>query len=94
MARTLRQLTSCGLTVVLVTHDLTFAALVADQVSLLFDGGITCTQPVREFFADNLFYRPQVDGLVRLLSKRPESQNCPDLSKRPGKEDCHGCDQD
>ena len=82
VARTLRQLTSCGLTVVLVTHDLTFAALVADQVSLLFDGGITCTQPVREFFADNLFYRPQVDGLVRLLSKRP------------GKEDCHGCNQD
>lgn len=51
-----------GATILLVTHDLSFVARVADMTSMLFDGNIACTQPASEFFAENLFYRPSIDG--------------------------------
>ena len=54
----------------MVTHDLAFASLVADDVSLLFDGEMACTEPARQFFAGNLFYRPAPDGFVRLFPSR------------------------
>ncbi len=47
-----------GVTVVVSTHDLAFVRRVADRVSLMFDGEIACTEPVDEFFRNNLFYRP------------------------------------
>lgn len=47
-----------GVTVVVSTHDLTFVRRVADRVSLMFDGELACTEPVGEFFHNNLFYRP------------------------------------
>lgn len=46
-----------GVTIVMATHDLEFASAVADRVSLLFDGEVACTEPVDEFFHNNLFYR-------------------------------------
>ncbi len=46
-----------GVTVVVSTHDLTFVRRVADRVSLMFDGELACTEPVGEFFRNNLFYR-------------------------------------
>lgn len=46
-----------GATVLLATHDLGFARAVADDVSLLFDGQITCTQPTTEFFSDSWVWR-------------------------------------
>ncbi len=56
--RIVRDLADEGRTVVLVTHDLDFAFACADAVSMLFDGEVACTQPVDEFFAENLVYRP------------------------------------
>ncbi len=47
-----------GSTVLLATHDMSFVEAVADRVSLMFDGGVTCTQPTAEFFADSWLYRP------------------------------------
>ena len=44
-------------TVVLVTHDLTFVSQVADTATMLFDGQAACTEPVADFFENNLFYR-------------------------------------
>lgn len=55
-----------GATVLLATHDLPFAALLADKVTLLFDGESACTQPPAEFFAQSVFYRPLEDGFARL----------------------------
>lgn len=55
-----------GVTVLLATHDLPFAALLADRVTLLFDGEAACTQPPAEFFAQSAFYRPLEDGFARL----------------------------
>lgn len=47
-----------GVTVIVSTHDLAFVRRVADRVSLMFDGDLACTEPVGEFFRNNLFYRP------------------------------------
>ena len=57
-ARTVRELAEEGRTVVMVTHDLNFAAVCADTVSLVFDGELACTEPAAKFFASNLVYRP------------------------------------
>lgn len=52
----LRNLRTQGVTVMIITHDLTFAAAVSDRMALLFDGGIaTCKCPA-EFCRENLFY--------------------------------------
>ncbi|WP_087194151.1 ABC transporter ATP-binding protein [Gordonibacter sp. An230] len=58
MARTLRALADEGRTAVLVTHDLDFAYVAADEVTMLFDGEAACTEPAEAFFANNLVYRP------------------------------------
>ena len=57
-ARTLRGLADEGRTVVLVTHDLDFALAAADEVSLLFDGEVACTEPAGEFFSKAALWRP------------------------------------
>lgn len=54
-----------GTTILLATHDLAFAARVADRVTILFDGEAACTEPTEEFFAGNLFYRPVPDAFFR-----------------------------
>ncbi|MFR9169985.1 MAG: ATP-binding cassette domain-containing protein, partial [Gordonibacter urolithinfaciens] len=57
LADAVRSCARSGATVVLVTHDLAFAARVADRATMLFDGEAACTEPAEEFFAGNLFYR-------------------------------------
>ena len=60
--RIVHELADEGRTVVLVTHDLDFAYACADEVSMLFDGEVACTQPTSEFFAENLVYRPNEES--------------------------------
>ena len=66
--RIVRGLADEGRTVALVTHDLDFAFACADEVSMLFDGEIACTQPTGDFFVENLVYRP--NGESRLFGAR------------------------
>ena len=61
-SRIVRELADEGRTVVLVTHDLDFALITADEVSMLFDGEAACTEGVRDFFANNLVYRPNASS--------------------------------
>jgi len=49
-------LKSRGITVMLVTHDLDFAASVADRCAMLFDGTITNPVTPSEFFATSRYY--------------------------------------
>lgn len=58
VVRIVRDVSEEGRTVVVVTHDLDFVFACADEVSMLFDGELACTQPADEFFAANLIYRP------------------------------------
>lgn len=48
-----------GGTIIIATHDLEFVGSAADQVSLMFDGEIACTEPTAQFFENDLFYRSQ-----------------------------------
>lgn len=68
-----RDLAAKGRTVVFVTHDLDFAMITADEVSMLFDGETACTEGSREFFANNLVYRPSASSrLFGALLRRQE----------------------
>lgn len=58
LSRIVKALAAEGKTIVLVTHDLDFAFATADEVSMLFDGELACTEPVQDFFEHNLIYRP------------------------------------
>ena len=46
LAKMLSGLREQGVTMLLVTHDMTFASRIADTISMLFDGEVTCTEPV------------------------------------------------
>lgn len=54
----LRACAEAGCAVVLVTHDLDVAYAAADEVSLMFDGQVACTEAAKDFFAESLMYRP------------------------------------
>ena len=56
VARRVAAARSNGATVLLATHDLGFVRAVADNVSLMFDGAITVTEPTDEFFANSWLY--------------------------------------
>ena len=58
LSRIICDLADRGTTIVLVTHDLDFAFVVADQISMLFDGEVACSEPAEEFLANNLVYCP------------------------------------
>lgn len=69
----LRDFARAGGTVVLATHDLSFASLVADAATMLFDGEAVCTEASADFFSGNLFYRPAVDAFARIWREEPSS---------------------
>ncbi len=54
----LAELAGEGAAVVAATHDLDFVEQAADDVSMLFDGEIACTEASGEFFRGNVYYRP------------------------------------
>lgn len=56
LAGILKKLTAEGITILMVTHDLEFAAAYADRCALLFDGRITSEEEPHAFFTGNRFY--------------------------------------
>lgn len=61
----LREYVRKGHAVVCVTHDVEFAAQYADVCSLLFEGEILSTDPVKTFFSDNAFYTTDMQRVLR-----------------------------
>ncbi|MBQ4464413.1 MAG: ATP-binding cassette domain-containing protein [Oscillospiraceae bacterium] len=61
----LRNLKADGKTVVIVTHDVEFAAICADRCAMCFDGQITAVGTPGEFFAGNNFYTTAVSRITR-----------------------------
>lgn len=58
IARAIRRAACEGAAIVMATHDLDFAYVVADTVTMLFDGQAACCEPAARFFEGNLIYRP------------------------------------
>mgnify|MGYP003761603141 CR=1 FL=1 len=54
-----------GMAIVMVTHDVEFAAVYADICSLLFDGVVTAQNPPGAFFAGNSFYTTAANRMAR-----------------------------
>ena len=61
----LKTLKAQGMTVVIVTHDVEFAALCADRCAMFFRGEITSIDTPRAFFAENNFYTTAVNRMTR-----------------------------
>lgn len=65
VADIISNLKSQGITVIMVTHDLDFAAEVSDRCSLLFNGEtVSCDVPCK-FFSDNNFYTTAASRISR-----------------------------
>lgn len=52
----IKQLKNKGVTIIIVTHDIEFAALCADRCALFFRGNIVSTGETNMFFSENRFY--------------------------------------
>lgn len=76
-ARELARARDAGVTIIMATHDISFTALLADEVTMVFDGEAACTQDAESFFADNLFYRPLADGFAREWLSQPIGEDEP-----------------
>lgn len=63
----LRSLMKNGLTIVMVTHDVEFAATYATKCSMLFQGQITVTEKTREFFQENMYYTTAMNRITRKI---------------------------
>ena len=63
----LRALRAEGRTILLVTHDVEFAAAVADRSALFFDGEIIADGAPNEFFSGNHFYTTAASRIARTL---------------------------
>ena len=56
-----------GVTVLMVSHDVTFCAEYAHQVGMFFDGNIVAEGTPREFFSGNSFYTTPANRMARHL---------------------------
>ena len=61
----LRKLKENRVTVVIVTHDVEFAAVCADRCAMFFGGRIVSTGTPNEFFSRNSFYTTAVSRMTR-----------------------------
>ena len=70
----LRELKADGMTVLMVTHDVEFAAEIADRCALFFDGEILSADTPAHFFGGNTFYTTAANRMVRTLC--PNAVTC------------------
>ena len=59
-----------GMAILLVTHDVTFAAQCADRCALLFRGQVVSEGSPKAFFSENLFYTTPISRMTRGLLDR------------------------
>ena len=73
----LRGLCAEGVTILMVTHDVEFAAEAADRCALFFDGEILGTADPGTFFRQNSFYTTAASRIARDLY--PNAVSCNDV---------------
>lgn len=65
LTEVLHNLKAKGMTALIVTHDVEFAALCADRCAMCFDGSIASVGTPREFFGSNSFYTTAASRITR-----------------------------
>lgn len=65
LIRLIKRLQARGVTVLIVTHDVEFAALCADRVALFFDGRVVALDTPDRFFSQNRFYTTAASRMSR-----------------------------
>lgn len=73
----LRGLCAEGITILMVSHDIEFAAETADRCALFFDGEILGAADPRSFFRQNSFYTTAASRIARDLY--PDAVSCADV---------------
>ncbi len=63
----LKELQTQGITIIIATHDVEFAALAADRCALLFGGELIGAAGPRAFFSTNTFYTTAASRISRTL---------------------------
>lgn len=61
----LKSLQEQGLTIVMVTHDIEFAAKYSSRCAMMFQGSITIEAPSKSFFQGNAFYTTVINRITR-----------------------------
>lgn len=74
LAALLKALKEDGVTVLMVTHDVEFAAGVADRSALFFDGEILSADTPSKFFGGNTFYTTAANRMARSIC--PNAVTC------------------
>lgn len=82
LGRIIRQLAKDGKTIIMVTHDLDFAASYSDICQLLFDGQIMSKGTPERFFSGNSFYTTAANRMSRhIFQDAVTSQDVIELCK-------------
>ncbi len=66
----LKALKKSGVTIIVVTHDVEFAAELADRTALFFRGSIICADTPQAFFSENTFYTTAISRMTRGFYER------------------------
>ena len=66
LAQVLKQLHKSGLTIVMVTHDIEFAAKYVDRCAMMFDGEISVDGTPEQLFKGNYFYTTTINRATRM----------------------------
>ncbi|GKT32006.1 hypothetical protein ADUPG1_006289, partial [Aduncisulcus paluster] len=65
VAQTIQSLKSLGTTIIMVTHDIDFAAQVCGKGLLLFDGQIAAEGAMKDVLSGGLYYTTTMNRLFR-----------------------------
>ncbi|MUK87495.1 ATP-binding cassette domain-containing protein [Ornithinibacillus sp. L9] len=61
----MQELVNEGLTVIMVTHDIEFAAHYSTRCSMIFRGDITVSEQTQSFFRENTYYTTAINRITR-----------------------------
>ena len=64
----LHEWTNRGKTILVVSHDMEFAARYADEMALLYQGEIVLQSETRPFFEENQFYTTGINRVARRVN--------------------------
>ena len=65
LAHIFKKLKQSGITIVIVTHDVEFAAITADRCAMFWGGKVTSIDVTHKFFANNSFYTTSANKISR-----------------------------